>query len=800
MAETSFKLPLMAGRKKLPQLPGQRAGVEYGIIWDACPIPAHGSCYVVAFATASDVSILGYIDTQGGVYRADRPITLPPEGTPDIAAVPDANGHEGTVFVKDQFATLRPRSRYHGAFRGLMREVCDDETWNSTRSLSYRVFMASMYVRLCVIGNEDAPRMAAPVVDMTSTPVAHPFNLVRDLASAPLPDALDALVFRVEHASGPSGLERYARRIIASCNIKRLRELIAEHPASLIYIERMDGFYLAFDQKGMGAKDASVFLELEVVVNRLYGVLNKLGFGMNPATASPSEEACSVLDQRVLRDVTGRVQELVDRAIAPNPWASPAQVACKPGGEWDVRTRLAASLEALNVAVRLDYDVQFSAASGELALRITVPEPASMPRELFDQAQGAWRTLDDEERVRAAEEYGARLTLVVAAAAFSAGFSVAAVTVGRRYVGEEAPYAIVRFERAEFMARLVPLAHQLQGASLMSGEAHVTLGAYRTAEEPAAALQAQAYILARNDTRELPDDLKQMLLADTAAELEVMEDGETPEMRCVSELRRQETSDPDGALNGLGELVGELEASCAAAELMSAQPLVSQFCESYIGRMLLPLAVGDSEQRIHRVPDALFFAQYELANMLFRAGALEQALTEARKVLDMASTSMQAHLLMVNILARMGEHHEVIEVVKHALRFACDREAAAYLLYRVAYSLWRVGERSAAIACYALVPRGDQMFELAQREMRALQQEAGVEGALGAEEGLTELERLGIVVPPSRGAIERLVDVAILLADNGFFYLASRCTLGLCHILGSDELGVVGRSLVPWHS
>ena len=124
-----------------------------------------------------------------------------------------------------------------------------------------------------------------------------------------------------------------------------------------------------------------------------------------------------------------------------------------------------------------------------------------------------------------------------------------------------------------------------------------------------------------------------------------MEDGETPEMRCVSELRRQEASDPDGALNGLGELVGELEASCAAAELMSAQSLVSQFCESYIGRMLLPLAVGDSEQRIHRVPDALFFAQYELANMLFRASALEQALTEARKVLDMASTSMQAHLL-----------------------------------------------------------------------------------------------------------------------------------------------------------
>ena len=128
MSDSSFKLPLLAGRKKLPALPGQQKGVQYGVIWDACPIPERGSCYVVRFESSSTVSILAYVDNRGGVFHVDHPITLAPAGEPDLAAVPDSNGHEGTLYVKDAHAALQPHGRYHGAFSGLMREVAYTET------------------------------------------------------------------------------------------------------------------------------------------------------------------------------------------------------------------------------------------------------------------------------------------------------------------------------------------------------------------------------------------------------------------------------------------------------------------------------------------------------------------------------------------------------------------------------------------------------------------------------------------------------------------------------------------------
>lgn len=798
MAGGSFKLPFLAGHRKLPELPGQRQGVEYGIIWDACPIPARGSCYIVRFERDAQVSIVGYVDDNGGAYHADRPLTLPPAGEPDLAVVPDENGHEGTVYTKDGHAALQPVTRYHGAFRGLMREVSEDETWNSTRSLAYRPFMASLYLRLCVIDGADAPRAASSAPDMTPVALEQPVDLMADFMHAALPDAIETLLYRIERKDDPSGIERFAVRLFGDLDQARLRAICASRPPTLAFIEHMDGLYLAFDQAGRSRDDVLFLLDVEARINRLHGVLVELGFGMRPVTSSPSEEACSVMDQKRLRDVTGRVRELVDRAVQPNIWAKPAGVAARPGGEWDVRTRFAQACERLNMTVRLSYVVQCSVDEGVISVRFVMPDATALPRAFYDQAAGAWRVVDEARRKRAAQELSARMALVLAAAAFSAGFSIDTCTVGGRAAADEAPQAVVRFERAAFMAQVLPLAERLQGVSLATHEAADALRPLLHNDEPAAAAQRALYITPGEDKRRLPEALSTLLLADTVDELEVMEDPGDKDMARVMDLRALAVTEPARAYEELAAMVGELEARTAAVELMSDVPLVSQFCESYVGRVLVPLAVGDASARINRVPDALFFAQHELASMFMQAGEYERALPEARKVLDMATTSMQAHFLLVNVLARLGRHEEVVEVVKHGLRFACDREAAAYLLYRGAFSLWHTGEREAALTCYSMIPPGDQLYQLARREMRAFMAEAGITEPVGVEEGYAALERVGLVVPPAHEVVERLVDVAILLTDGGFYHLASRCTLGLCHVVGHDELGVTGRSLTPW--
>lgn len=255
--------------------------------------------------------------------------------------------------------------------------------------------------------------------------------------------------------------------------------------------------------------------------------------------------------------------------------------------------------------------------------------------------------------------------------------------------------------------------------------------------------------------------------------------------------------DRDGAVAGFIELVGELEASCAAAELLSDRPMRSEFCESYLGRIVVPLTVDDPETRIHRVPDALFFAQYELGDAYFRAGDLDRALVEARKLLDMAATSMQAHFMMVNVLARMERFQEVAEVVRHGARVSYDRESLAYLYYRGAFAFWALGERETALALYCLIPHGGHLGELAQAEMQPLMAEMDRTERPGIEEVAAVVRSAGLAMPPDQAVVDQISDAAVLLADNGFFHLANRCVRGMWHIMGHDELGVVSRSLLP---
>ena len=161
----------------------------------------------------------------------------------------------------------------------------------------------------------------------------------------------------------------------------------------------------------------------------------------------------------------------------------------------------------------------------------------------------------------------------------------------------------------------------------------------------------------------------------------------------------------------------------------------------------------------------------------------------------MAGTSTLAHAALVNVLARMERYDEVIEVAKHGLRIATDRDSIAYLLYRVAFAYWRTGEPEVGMACYRMVPRGEQMSEMARSELAQLMGEMGRTEEPSVEEAAALMEGAGMPVPPGTEALHQLEAAAMLLVDEGFFTLAYDCVYTLWLLLGSDELGAVGRSL-----
>lgn len=808
MAESmAFKLSILARQKRLPILPGQHDGISYGIIWDACAIPAGGSCYVVTFGDEAQVSIIAYVDDRGGVYLVDHPITMAPDIRPDFAAVPDAQGGSGTLFVKDRSAILQPCGRYSGSFGGTMRELPhtqNEVTWNTERSLTYRPFMASMFLRYCVFDQGPAGwRMGFSNIDINCSNPVRPIELFQGFETATLPDAVDALIYRIDRMDNPSGIESFARRLMGEADPARLRRTATRTKLSLAYIKHMGGFYINVDRShDVSAADLAFIYGFEAALNRLARLLAALGFGMRPATSSPSEESCCEFDQRILCGVTSNVARIMACVNDENEWAMPGTIACQAGGEWDVRTRFARIAEAINLIVRLEYDFRVNVSQGIIVVRFVAPTEEAMPHSLFDARLGGWRRIHKAEREDYAREYAARIVLVLASIAFASGLDITSCAIMQKNILNHSLDQTYVFERAAFLADAVPFAAARVGATLGDDVTAVWLKPYEALEDEAIGmLQNAAHEHAtqnlRNDARLLPAELSKLLQADTAQELEIQEDKESSSWQRYLDLRNMLEVDPGRAMDQMVQFIGELEARCAAEELLSDRPAHSYFCENYLGRFLLPLLEQDGSTHILRAPDALYFSLMELVETLTRNGALNAALPEARKLLALAPTSMQAHFMLINILATLNLFDDVIQVAIHGLSVCYERDAIVYLLYRMAYAFWRKGNREVALACYTLVPDGGQISAIAYDEKQALMAEMGESSELSVSSAKDILLAADIPIPPTQEVAQQIANAAVLFADNGFLYLAGRCAYHMWKFNGVDELGVVYRSFAP---
>ena len=135
----------------------------------------------------------------------------------------------------------------------------------------------------------------------------------------------------------------------------RLRTIAAKSEMSLARIDRSKLFYLNFDRSPLDQDEIDRLLAIECRLNRLSGILERIGAGLVPAASSPSLEGCALFDAWHIAKTTNDVPRLLDTASSDNPWGKPGTVACQPGGEsGDVRTRCARIVEALNVVTRLD--------------------------------------------------------------------------------------------------------------------------------------------------------------------------------------------------------------------------------------------------------------------------------------------------------------------------------------------------------------------------------------------------------------------------------------------------------------
>lgn len=796
-AGATIKLTFLTRRRRLPAVAGQPVGSSFGIVWDIAPVPPGGLCYVVEFLDRSRASVLGVITNNARVYRVDRPCSAELElDDVELMLVRDRGSQLGDVYVRDMNGRFVRVTGYTGAVNGTMREVHDEATWNTEHSLPYQEFMAMLFLRYCLFGgtaNACAPSGSnvSAWIDLHESVAL--FEGFTDMA---LPDAIESLMYRIRIKERPAGLERFAYRLLSRIDLQRLRQLTVSCGAKLVYIKRMNGFYINFNHEGMSPESEAFLLSVEAVLNRILSVLDAIGCGLSPVRVSPLEEECAGIDRSAFERVTEHVGTIIARdGDSASDLRCPGTVACERGGEWDVRVSFAGICEGLNLISRLEYRFDYRAHDGLLSVRIVRPAVFSMPSEVYDERAGAWRILSDDERGCMAREYGCRMSLVVAAAAFASGLNVRSCVIEEKDV-LSAERTSRRFERAEFLAAVVPLAAELVGIPLVGCGAVATMHRFEVAEgfervaSPAHSLPPQ------DDARALPAGLRGRLLADEVRELDVEDGADEDGLRRFHALRAMLYEDPQRAVDGLNKLIEEAQASCAAAELMADVPMRTQYCENHIGRIILPVFIDDASVRIHRAPDTLFFSQYELCNLYARMGAYDRALPEARHLLDLAVTSMPAHFTLINVLARLEMFDEVVEVAKHGLRIAFEQDAISYLFYRLAFAYWRLKEHTTALACYTLVSPGEQISRAAREETAELMRSMGRTDPMDFEEARSVLEAAGIPMPPTDEVCNRVADAAVMLADSGFLYLAGRCAFALYRMRRKDEFGIVGRSML----
>lgn len=812
MAERpTYKLRFLDPKKRFPAIPEQPAGRSYGVVWKLFGEDPHESCYVVEFVGKSHVSLLGYVSVSGEVYKVDRPVneeSLPDD--PDMQLILDESDSSiGEIAVRGADGTMRSRARVIGSPEGTMREQSDRETWNSTRSLRYGEFMASMFLRYVIFadsenavlgtadgdGLDEGMKNAVDKIKLVKLP--EPVEVLLGFDSTPLPDAIETLLYRIDHTDNPSGIERYAAALMGEVNLPRLRTIAAKTEMSLARIDRSRLFYLNFDRSLLDQDEIDTLLAVECRLNRLSGILERIGAGLGPVASSPSFEGCSLFDLWHISKTTNDVPRLLETLSNDNPWAKPGTVACQPGGEWDVRTRFARIVEALNVVTRLDYTYRANVAEGIMLVRFGRTVVDAMPQREYDAQDDAWREVDEPKRAAWATEHDARIALTLAAACFASGTRITRCYVQIAVPDGEQGERVVEtysFGRAAYLADCVSVAKDLESMDMDDMPCKHLLEAYE-ADTPDMIEPAEVHARPRDDHRPLPSALRDLLLADTADELEVMEEDNDPYVARVVELREQSKVDRAGAFEGFSRLVEELEAKCTVAELLATGPVQTQFCDNQLVRMVLPVLEEDRSVRILRAPDALYFAQHEICSFYAEQEDFERALPEVRHLYDLARSSMQSHFALINVLARLERFDEIIEVARHGLRIASDRSAIGYLFYRLAFAYWNCDQLDLALACYRLVPRGEESGSSALEEMQGLMNEMGVSEPPTFEEAVETIRKAGLELPPVSAVTNQLADAAVQLVDNGFFFLARGCIFQMWRTMGNDELGSLNRSL-----
>ena len=789
-----IKLPLFSKTSKLAAIPGQPEGVTYGVVWDACRDPEHGFGYVAELLPGRRARLLAWLAADGKVYSCDRPLTGLAGLRPSLELaqwqdrkgqgairVPDPNGGGQPVIVGEYQTTWDKRY-------GFVNPTRDPGRFFLTRNWELRYFLAVSWLTFVHIPQTQG--IAA------GTGGGRIGEVILDLLDGPLPDALDALIWRGTTQQGQtSGFERFAARQLVEAGAADVRAIAAEHNVTLVRLGSTSLFWLRFDDD-VSPEQRATLLAVEAALNRLWFVEWAAGAadGGTGMLHAFDERFCAQAAQGALREISRNAGAVAQRERADNPYRTIRGAEGARGGIWDVSTRFVDTCERLKLPFRLEYRFDTDLDAGVMAVRFTVPSANAFPasrmgeRGWYDARAG---------RPACAAAYAIRLAGLMAQVAFASSVRVMAVDVTAHEDGLAGrPLLSLGFDRTPFlMEALPPLKDGRLDNPMFDDDPLAVLNVLKPVRHAVrfagdrglceiTPLPVHASLAAKRqevwrDRRPLPEPLRGLLRADTVAELDVMHDDAVvgdDEVRAILEENEESPLIASVQLEAVLSRIGEIG--------LDEQGRLPLYCAYPMARLIVSLdsAVGagsvlpdaeplrSADTRYWKAPDAAYGAHLWLSRFARQEGDADRGLAEALQCLSLAPTTARAYIEVAVCHAEQEQYAQAAETLTQGLRVALLPGDFLYMYYRLAYALWRIGRTNEAVACYTMVLRepNTALAETARGELAELRQQIDdTRPPMAVAEAEQVLHAANIPVSPTEAALDAMAAAAVGLTDAG---------------------------------
>lgn len=820
-----IKLPLLAKTGRLAAIPGQPGGVTYAVVWNACREPDRGFGYVAELLPSRRARLIAWLSDGGKAYSCDGPLDgidgLRPslslarwEDRKDCGAirVPNPDGSPGVTLVGEYRRTWDGRLAFVNPTR-------DPGRFFVTQSWDMRFFLAVCWLTFVHIPNTQGIAAGADGGRLVER--------VLKLLDDPLPDALDAMIWNGTTNDHPvSGFERFAARQLVEAGASEVRAIAAEHAVELIRLPATSLFWMRFDDDLDDGRRATL-LSVEAALNRLWYVTwaAESADGGTGMLRSFDERFCAEASQGALREVSRAAGRIAAAANADNPCLTIRGVSGRRGGAWDVATRFAAICERTRLPFRLEYRFDVDVAAGRMAVRFAVPTPGMFPATRMG-AQG-W---EDVRALRPAyaAAYAVRLSGLLAQAAFACGVGVTAVDLTAREGSLEGrPVLSLGFDRTPFVMGALPALKDgrcddpgmdddpLALLNILRPVRHAVSfasdrGLATIVPLPPDPTFAVGHTPLWRDERPLPEPLRSLLRADTAAELDVLHEDAVVSVDDVGAIVHDNEDSP---------LVGSVQLEAMLAQLGEMGPDEHGRMPLYCGHPVMRLLIGEhlsdahgredampgvetpdaADTRYWKIPDAVFDAHLWLSRFAGQSGEHERAVAESLQCLALAPTTPRAYVETAVRYAEQDQYALAAETLSDGLRIATMERDYLYMYYRLAYALWRLGRHGEAVACYSIVIGGSDraLAGVARGELEELQRGLGADRPpMPVPEAERALHAAGVPVAPTGAVLETLARAAIGLVDAGFPLAAADAVWTLSRHAGNgDVLGALPASL-----